>query len=37
MVLVENWPFRHVPFLRQCRPAKCVLLYSIAIKRFFRL
>ena len=37
MVLVENWPFRHVPFLRQYRPGKCVLWYSIAIKGLSRL
>ena len=35
MVLVQNWPFFHVLFLRQCRPGKCVLRYSIALKRLF--
>ena len=33
MVLVQNWPFFHLLFLRQCRPEKCVLWYSIAFKR----
>ena len=37
MVLVQNWPFLFLLFLRQCRAGKCVLWYSIAIKRLSRL
>ena len=37
MVLVQNWPFFHLLFLKQCRPGKSVLWYSIAIKRLSRL